>query len=321
MEYDVFVCHASEDKLEVALPLAEALKCRGLRVWIDTYELRIGDSLREKIDAGLATSRFGIVILSPSFFGKLWTRNELGGLFALEKPGRPRILPVWHKVDAEDVAKSSPLLADRLALKSIDGSETMADQIATVVLNPASESPSTRGPTLRTRLLQAIEATTDAPDRIRSLLKGAPTILENAFGYHNTPQITLQPQLGTVVPDLCIGNREKSIQRMTWSVMFLESPSLDLVHPQELTLAHHISSRLEQVEMLRGWIDQNMQLAREQIPGLRSNFIAVFIGGRRARLSTEQSTTLGDLNDTLFSAHLHTYDWLIDAAPGGKAQP
>ena len=70
--YDVFVSHATEDKEEVARPIANALTEAGLRVWYDEFELRIGDSLRRKIDHGLARSRFGIVVLSPSFFAKKW---------------------------------------------------------------------------------------------------------------------------------------------------------------------------------------------------------------------------------------------------------
>jgi len=67
-QWDTFISHASEDKEQVALPLSLALRQRGVRVWLDKFELRIGDSLRQKIDEGLANSRFGVVILSPSFF-------------------------------------------------------------------------------------------------------------------------------------------------------------------------------------------------------------------------------------------------------------
>jgi hypothetical protein len=56
---DCFICHASEDKEEVARPLAESLRERGYAVWFDEFELDVGDSLREAIDQGLATSRFG----------------------------------------------------------------------------------------------------------------------------------------------------------------------------------------------------------------------------------------------------------------------
>ena len=83
--WDVFISHASEDKTEVAAPLANALRRGGVKVWLDRQELRIGDSLREKIDEGLSESRFGIVILSPHFFQKGWPKRELNGLMALEE--------------------------------------------------------------------------------------------------------------------------------------------------------------------------------------------------------------------------------------------
>ena len=56
---DVFISHASEDKESIARPLAEALILAGFLVWFDEYELRIGDSLRGKIDEGLASARYG----------------------------------------------------------------------------------------------------------------------------------------------------------------------------------------------------------------------------------------------------------------------
>ena len=45
MEYDVFISHASEDKDSVVRPLAQALVAKGLKVWYDEFELKIGDSL------------------------------------------------------------------------------------------------------------------------------------------------------------------------------------------------------------------------------------------------------------------------------------
>jgi hypothetical protein len=41
--YDVFICHASEDKETVARPLAAALQARGWTVWLDELKLQIGD--------------------------------------------------------------------------------------------------------------------------------------------------------------------------------------------------------------------------------------------------------------------------------------
>jgi hypothetical protein len=116
--YDAFISHASEDKAKVVKPLAKALSVRGFRVWYDEFTLRVGDSLRQSIDKGLINSRFGIVVLSPSFFAKNWPQYELNGLTAREIQGEKVILPIWHAVDREQVMAYSPTLADKVALST-----------------------------------------------------------------------------------------------------------------------------------------------------------------------------------------------------------
>ena len=133
-EYDIFICHAGEDKNEVARPLAEALIAKGLKVWYDEFELRLGDSLRRKIDDGLATSRYGVVILSESFFGKEWTRKELDGLVAREDGKHKVILPIWHGVNKEYVVRYSPTLADKVAASTSEGLDRVVDKILATVM-------------------------------------------------------------------------------------------------------------------------------------------------------------------------------------------
>src|SRR5262249_43777492 len=94
--WDIFISHASEDKRSVALPLAEALRRQGVKVWSDWGELRLGDSLREKVAQGLAQSEYGVVILSPSFLAKQWPMDELRALLALEEDGRKKVLPIRY---------------------------------------------------------------------------------------------------------------------------------------------------------------------------------------------------------------------------------
>ena len=119
-EYDVFISHASEDKQAIVRPLAEALRAEGLEVWYDEFELRIGDSLRRKIDAGIARSRFGIVVLSPQFFAKGWPQYELDGLVTMAVSGTQVLLPLWHGVSKDEVVRNSPSLADKVALRTAD---------------------------------------------------------------------------------------------------------------------------------------------------------------------------------------------------------
>lgn len=131
--HDVFVCHASEDKDSVARPLAEKLRASGLSVWYDEFSLALGDSLRGSIDRGLAESRFGVVILSPCFFSKKWPPAELNGLFAREILGDKTILPVWHNINQAEIAKHSPILADRVAARTLHGLDSVLERILDVV--------------------------------------------------------------------------------------------------------------------------------------------------------------------------------------------
>lgn len=118
----------------IARPLYEALTAAGVSVWFDEAVLELGDSLRRKIDEGLARSRYGIVILSPRFFDKHWPQRELDGLVAKETAsGDKAILPIWHDLQAEDVVRYSPTLADRLAGRSDEGILALVEKIRRVL--------------------------------------------------------------------------------------------------------------------------------------------------------------------------------------------
>ena len=133
-EYDVFISHASEDKDDVARPLAEALRSQGLSVWYDEFELRIGDSLRRKIDKGIANSNFGIIVISRDFISKGWTNYELDGLMTKTINGEQTMLPIWHNVTKREVIDYSPSLADKLARSTTDFTvEEIAEEIADLI--------------------------------------------------------------------------------------------------------------------------------------------------------------------------------------------
>jgi hypothetical protein len=135
-EYDVFISHSSEDKDEIVRPLAHALRQEGLSVWYDEFELRIGDSLRQKIDKGLAKSRFGIVVLSRSFIKKGWTNYELDGIITKVVSGEQVLLPIWHNITKKEVVDFSPSLADKLARNTAAFTiEEIATEIAAVINN------------------------------------------------------------------------------------------------------------------------------------------------------------------------------------------
>jgi hypothetical protein len=132
--YDAFISHATEDKDELVRPLAEYLKGLGHTIWYDEFQLRVGDSLRRSIDKGLGSSKFGIVVLSTSFFAKQWPQYELDGLVAKEIAGGKVILPLWHKVSKNEVIGYSPTLADKVALNTASYTiEELANELSGVL--------------------------------------------------------------------------------------------------------------------------------------------------------------------------------------------
>lgn len=134
LQYDVFICHASEDKDEFVRPLAQQLQLFEIAVWYDEFTLKVGDSLRRSVDAGLAASRYGVVVLSGAFFAKQWPQYELDGLVAREMNGKKVILPIWHKVTKDEVMAFSPSLVDKIALNSsLQSIEEIAEQISEVL--------------------------------------------------------------------------------------------------------------------------------------------------------------------------------------------
>lgn len=80
MPHDLFISHASEDKAGFVEPLVVALRDRGVSVWYDRFELKLGDDLRQKVDEELREARYGVVVLSPAFLGKRWPEAEPSAL-------------------------------------------------------------------------------------------------------------------------------------------------------------------------------------------------------------------------------------------------
>lgn len=135
MAFDIFISHASEDKDSVARPIASFLdENTELSVWYDEFTLNPGDSLSEKIDYGLANSRYGLVVISHAFMNKNWPKKELRGLSALNVEGQNKIIPVWHNILKEDVISFSPTLADFYALNTGDGISSVCNDIRKVVI-------------------------------------------------------------------------------------------------------------------------------------------------------------------------------------------
>lgn len=90
----LFICHSSEDKA-FARRLAVALAGSGFKVWIDEAEIRIGDSLIGKIEAGITDATHLVAIMSNASVDSRWCQEELRMALSRQIAGRNiSVLPV-----------------------------------------------------------------------------------------------------------------------------------------------------------------------------------------------------------------------------------
>ena len=90
----IFLSHNTKDKGFVR-KLAYDLDCHGVKVWIDEAELKIGDSLIEKIREGIDGVDYVAVILSHNSINSRWVQKEIDIVMALENSGKKiKVLPL-----------------------------------------------------------------------------------------------------------------------------------------------------------------------------------------------------------------------------------
>ena len=151
---DTFICHASEDKEAIARPIHKALAEVGVYAWLDESEIRLGQSIRRKIDEGLANCRSATVILSRPFFSKNWTQYEMDGIVGRQMQGEILLFPIQHGITIEEISDYSPSLAGLSLWNSSDRSPAhIATEIAnqlgiaepTPIQSPATSPAQLRG--------------------------------------------------------------------------------------------------------------------------------------------------------------------------------
>jgi hypothetical protein len=120
---DIFLCHAWDDRKYAAKELHDLLESQGISVWFSEKDVTLGSSLLREIDKGLAKSRVGVVLVTPSFLtrikGEGIADKELSALLA-----RDLLVPIVHNTTFEDLREVSPLLGSRSGLSTLEGSMT-----------------------------------------------------------------------------------------------------------------------------------------------------------------------------------------------------
>lgn len=125
---DVFVCHVSQDKEAIARPVARALEEQGMSVWLDEAEMRWGDRVKTRIEEGLASSRFVLVVVSEHMTSKRsrWVQLEVLKALAMELAlDRTRVLPLVATAEWEDLSQElGPVIEAKQVLRwSGDGTD------------------------------------------------------------------------------------------------------------------------------------------------------------------------------------------------------
>lgn len=93
-EYDVFLSYSSKDK-SIIHTLAERLKNDGMRVWLDKWSIKPGDSIPLKIQEGLEKSRTLLICMSSAYFESEWGKLEhLSLLFRDPTNKNRRLIPL-----------------------------------------------------------------------------------------------------------------------------------------------------------------------------------------------------------------------------------
>jgi hypothetical protein len=309
-QWDVFISHASEDKPDVVVPLVDALKSAGLRVWLDRQELRVGDRLRAKIEEGLANSRCGIVVLSPNFFAKQWPQRELDGLFALEEAHATKlILPLWHGVDKFAVSSHSPILADRVAADTADGISIVVSKI----LQAIEELPPSGSVDLApTRLRLLVRMLDSEPDHhgVVDFFGVHKEIVMAALGFGVTVAGTVQ--IDNYPIDLCARAIRFTTEITEWHLIQFAASGGKLVSPDDIEGLDRVVSRVRRASR---WAARNVQQVQGQLPNFDPLFCKwIVVAGRREQLAPEAIDSLREYNRELVGIAVRTYDWLIDAA-------
>lgn len=131
--YDLFLCHAWEDRRAAATELHHLLEAQDVSVWFSERDIILGQPFMREIDKGLAKTRIGLVLITPAFLERI----ESGGVSEKELSellARDLLIPVAHGVTYDEIRAISPLLGSRNGLSTDEDSiEAIARKVAELV--------------------------------------------------------------------------------------------------------------------------------------------------------------------------------------------
>jgi hypothetical protein len=131
--YDLFVSYSQNDR-PLVTRFAEDLRARKVSLWYDRWEMRPGDTLRERISDGIARARTFMVLLTPASLGSDWVNYELNvGMLREIEGARLRVVPVL--AGGVDIKEIPVDLRTKycLDISTADGYDAALDQLVDLI--------------------------------------------------------------------------------------------------------------------------------------------------------------------------------------------
>ncbi|XP_057825182.1 TMV resistance protein N isoform X2 [Cryptomeria japonica] len=109
LPYDIFINHRGPDaKKTLATDLYNTLNGMGLRVFLDSQELELGDFLPTEIEEVMRRASLHIAILSPRYAQSPWCLAELSFMLKTRTP----IVPIFYHIEPADVRHAKGVYAE-----------------------------------------------------------------------------------------------------------------------------------------------------------------------------------------------------------------
>jgi len=97
----LFLSYGSPDKAFVR-KLAADLKAVGIEVWLDEYEIKVGDSISAAVNQAISRSAYFVALISDDSVKRPWVQKELQTAMHLQIEGKLKILPALI-TNSEDI--------------------------------------------------------------------------------------------------------------------------------------------------------------------------------------------------------------------------
>jgi hypothetical protein len=93
----IFISYSSKDK-DFALRLGRDLEAAMHSVWLDEWEIKVGECIVSKISDGIKRADYAVIILTPASVASGWVDREWSALYWSEvQESRIKVLPILRR--------------------------------------------------------------------------------------------------------------------------------------------------------------------------------------------------------------------------------